>query len=101
MLSSYISVHGVTKSWTGLSDWTGHCTVSCHVWPLLCSRVAQLYTCVFSVFFPIMVYRQILDRAPCATQQGLAVCPSCGNSLHLLIPDSQRFPPLSPKHEFF
>ena len=49
----------------------------------------------FFVFFSIMVYHRILNIVPCAIQSDTVVYPSyIHNSLHLLVPNAQSFPPL-------
>ena len=54
--------------------------------------VTHIQTFFFLTFFFITVYHGILNIVPCALQQDLVIHPSF-ISLHLLIPNSQSFPP--------
>ena len=47
----------------------------------------------FFMFFCVMVYHRVLNIIACVTQQILLFIHPTYNSLHLLIPNSQSFPP--------
>ena len=62
------------------------------------STVTQLHTYrhSFFIFFSIVVYHRILNTFTCAIHQDLVAYSSIYNNLHLLILNSQSFPPLAP-----
>ena len=51
---------------------------------------------LFFIFFSITVYPRMLNIVLCAIQQDLVAYPSCYTGLHLLITNSQSFPPPPP-----
>ena len=48
---------------------------------------------LFFTFFSIMVYQRILNIVICAIQHGLVFYHPLDNSLHLVVPNCQSFPP--------
>ena len=62
---------------------------------LLYSKVTHLHTWTFSFFIlvSLMVYYRILNIVPCAISRTLVFLHPTHNSLHLLIPNGQCFPP--------
>ena len=64
----------------------------------LCSKVIQLY---MYVFFSIMVCHRILNIVSVLYNRIMLFIHPIYCSLHLLIPNSQSFPPLTPWMTFF